>query len=146
MRYVIRFVGLLCGISIASGFASASYSQSQGVIHKETYWQLRSKCQISSPKYNGPCRYTVISLGRSINIHFNLDELGHSGVTFISNSPVEDGDGISAPLVGFWYRIGKPSPASPVEGECAIAAGLLSITCITSDGSYSAVAEGIITR
>lgn len=146
MRRFIWLVNLMGGISMASSLAAAGYSQDQSVIHKETYWQLRSKCQISSPRYNGPCRYTVISFGRSMNIHFDLDELGHSGVTFISNSPTEDRDGLSAPLVAIWNRIGSPSPATPVKGECLITAGLLSITCTTSGGNYSATAEGIITR
>lgn len=134
------------GAAVLLSLAIPVRAQDQGVIHKETYSQIREKCQITSPRYTGKCQYTVISFGKSMNIHFDLDELGHNGLTFISNAPQQDGDGMSVPLVAIWQRIGKPSPASPAGGECYISRGLSKITCITSNGLYSATAEGIVIR
>jgi hypothetical protein len=146
MNYITSLAVFNVSATLLLGFSVPVAAQDQSVIHKETYSQLREHCQISSPKYTGKCQYTVISFGRSMNIHFDLDELGHTGLTFISNAPRQDGDGLSIPVIAIWQRFREPSPASAAAGECSISSGLSKIICITSDGLYSATAEGIITR
>lgn len=97
-------------------------------------WQT---CQIVSPKFSGPCRVTFITQGDgAINLHFDLDESGTQGLSFVIplDWPEREGQNLFA-LVAQRFQ---GNEMTRVLGSCSILED--SIRCISRDGTFSAQA------
>jgi len=131
-------------------------AQGRAVVHQETYWQNRSRCQIRSANYTGPCVLTVISFGRSMNVHFDIDDLGSQGLTFGGNQYITSNTGAYLKVIGVVERFTGPDISRLSDGECSIEfEGTYDpqsgqqipwdktrrIICATEDGLYSGTAE-----
>ena len=94
-------------------------------------------CRIASPAYAGPCRVTFVTKGtRSLNIHFDLDDSGTEGLSFvIASEDLELRERMSFALVAERFQRNAVVPA---EGVCSVRPE--SIRCISVDGAYSAQA------
>ena len=112
----------------------------------------RIECLITSPSYNGICRYSIITLKAtprkdivSINIHFDLDDLGARGLTFIGLARTNESFNANAETEMLVYavnqRYGKKEPILESEGSCFLAANQELIRCVTRDGKYESNAK-----
>ena len=136
--------------------AAQAITQSKAVIHKETYWQSRPACQIRSPNYSGRCALTVISFGKSMNIHFDIDDLGSRGISFGGNSYTTTSHGAVLEILGVVDRFSGEDSLQYVHGECTIDIPEIydprkkmkapwkstnRIICVSQDGRFNAFAE-----
>jgi len=144
------------GLGLQTLLPIPTLAQGRAVVHQETYWQDRSRCQIRSVNYTGPCVLTVISFGRSMNVHFDIDDLGSQGLTFGGNQYFTSNSGASLRIIGVVERFSGPDISRLSNGECSIEfegnynpqSGqeipwnkTRRIICATEDGLYSGTAE-----
>jgi len=143
-------------LAIQTLIPTVAIAQGSAVVHQETYWQNRSRCQIRSANYTGPCVLTVISFGRSMNVHFDIDDLGSQGLTFGGNQYITSNTGAYLKVIGVVERFTGPDISRLSDGECSIEfegtynpqSGQQTpwdktsrIICATKDGLYSGTAE-----
>jgi hypothetical protein len=99
---------------------------------------------------------TAISFGGSMNIHFDLDDLGSQGLTFVGNQRISTSHEVILLVLGVAERFTGPDIVRLVPGECSIEFHSLynprageeipldktrRIICSTEDRQYSATAE-----
>lgn len=149
---------LILGIQaiIQASLPIEAYGQGRSTVHTETYWQQRSSCDIRSANYTGPCVLTVISFGKSMNIHFDINELGPNGLSFIGNRVVTTSHGAILQVLGVLERFNGPDQNELVPGECVVDFSTIyspdsgqkapwdetaRIICTTEDGRFNATAQ-----
>jgi len=99
---------------------------------------------------------TVISFGRSMNVHFDTDSMGSQGLSFGGNQVVTTNTGAVLQVVGVAERFNRPDNAEMLDGECTILfessyhcrSGqkfpwdkTKQIVCVTEDGRFNGTAE-----
>jgi len=143
-------------VAIQALIPTVAIAQGRSVVHNETYWQNRSRCHIRSVNYTGPCVLTVISFGKSMNVHFDIDDLGSQGLTFGGNQYITSTTGAYLKVIGVVERFTGPNISRLSEGECSLEfEGTYNpqsgqkipwnktrrIICATEDGLYIGTAE-----
>ena len=63
---------------------------------------------------------TVISFGKSMNIHFDIDKIGSRGLTFGGNQVVTTSHGAVLQVIGVTERLEGPDQSEIVGGECTV--------------------------
>lgn len=94
-------------------------------------------CRIVAPDYSGPCRVTFVTRGNgAINIHFDLDDSGSEGLTFvIPSDDLQTAERMDVTLVAQRFVRNR---LETVAGVCALRPE--SIRCVSRDGTFSAQA------
>lgn len=147
---------VLIGLAVQALLPFPAFAQGRSVVHAETYWQERSSCQVRSLNYTGPCMLTVISFGKSMNIHFDIDKMGSMGLSFGGNQFFTTSHGAVLQVMGVTERFNGTDHTEIVDGECAVEfAGRYNpmtsqklpwdkttrIICVSADGRFNGTAE-----
>ena len=104
----------------------------------------REYCSIVSPEYNGPCSHTFTTTGggKGLNIHFDLNNIGDRGVTWVVSEITKiDGETtfLSTSVVLTRFPAAK---VYEINGSCSV--NPTAFKCITSDGRIQAYAAGLV--
>lgn len=127
---------LLLISSIAAAVPTEAEAQEWSVQRSSApkRWQT---CRLISPKFSGPCRVTFITQGSSsMNLHFDLDESGTQGLSFVIPINGQEPGGQSV-FMAVAQRF-QGNDVAEVHGSCSILED--SIRCVSSDGKFSAQA------
>ena len=96
-------------------------------------------CRLVAPEYSGPCRVTFLTRGNgAINLHFDLDDSGTEGLSFvIPSQDLQTSERMEVLHVAQRFR---RNTLEATTGVCVYRAD--SIRCVSDDGTFSAQAVG----
>jgi len=128
----------ICAILATSSFAQPVFRLS------EANWIRRQACSIVTPKYVGPCVFTVTTDGggKGLNIHFDLSENGDQGVTWVVyeiEKQTKDVAFLKTKLVVTRFPDLKEYA---LNGSCSVAPE--AFRCLTDNGQFQSHATGIV--
>lgn len=129
-------------IGISAILASASIAQPVFQL-SEANWIRRQSCSIVTPKYVGPCAFTVTTDGggKGLNIHFDLSENGDQGVTWVVSRierQTEEAAFLKTKLVVTRFPDLK---VYDISGSCSVAPQ--AFRCVTDNGQFQSHATGV---
>lgn len=119
-----------------------AHAQTMGM--SEANWIKREYCSIASPEYTGPCSFTVTTDGggKGLNIHFDINEAGDQGVTWVVSGvtrKTNDTAFLSTESVLTRFPAIK---SYRVTGSCSVRP--TAFKCVTSDGRIQSYATGVV--